>query len=185
MLVSNCDGLGEAARPTAGERFTVSYVRASGHERALAVAISPDATVPPRRLAGLHELARSQASGPRLCGQAVFTTRRLADETVLVGRDPTSVHLPVNPADHVVAFHHVNGPRAYLPNHVVSTHAVTSSFRGVTVGALDPAGNPALAIPSVCRNGDCPCASGRKYKRCHGLTPGTPGFGYPQQPPLA
>ena len=67
--------------------------------------------------------------------------------------------------------HHRQGrlPQLYLPNHVVSTHTVATSFRGLTLGALDAEGRPRLAIPSVCRNGDCPCASGRKYKRCHGL----------------
>ena len=57
-----------------------------------------------------------------------------------------------------VGFHHGEfPPRAYC-----------------ILGALDADGNPRLAIPSVCRNGDCPCASGASTSAATASRPARP-----------
>jgi preprotein translocase subunit SecA len=52
-------------------------------------------------------------------------------------------------------------PRAAPPTPSGATPAVNSS--------LGPVGRATAAVPEVGRNDPCPCGSGKKYKKCHGV----------------
>ena len=124
-------------------------------------------------MSAIDRLLKERAPAVAVRDKCVAVIRAAADSTRsrgLVGKQLSSLIVPGDPTESVVAEYHSEAPtpEIYLPNHVISTSTVGVAFKGVAFGSRDSEGDPVLLVPRVGRNARCPCGSGKKYKHCHG-----------------
>ena len=123
-------------------------------------------------LASLRKLLFERRPADALIGKAVEAMRRVADDPRSegkVGRDYTSATMPLDPDVPMVVDYHVGQPSttAYLPSNVNLVTGTVLHEPMVDVGV-----GPPTRVPKTGRKAPCPCGSGLKYKRCHGVRTG-------------
>lgn len=184
FLVSNFDKFGEEPQGTASQDFVVDCLAdaETPHEwPTLFVSIGAEAALDQSDAQSIVDLLKSKAPPPAVRDRMVAAIRRAAESPKshdLIGKQVNTVILPADPDRDAECGYHSDAPtpQIFVPNHVVSTPEVAMSFKGIYLGAVDESGAPVLAIPRVGRNARCPCASGKKYKRCHGAHPDGPAI---------
>jgi preprotein translocase subunit SecA len=107
--------------------------------------------------------------------QSTFTERFLKIQVSAEARPEPAVRRPLPPP---VAETHAAAPTSGAddlfmgPAPRVSTVVAAPGSRGpapAVNSSLGPVGRATAAVPEVGRNDPCPCGSGKKYKKCHGV----------------
>jgi preprotein translocase subunit SecA len=96
--------------------------------------------------------------------QSTFTERFLKIQVAAEGPPPPARPAPPPPVPAPAGTDDLfmgPAPRAAAATMPAPPRALTSS--------LGPVGSPAGTVPEVGRNDPCPCGSGKKYKKCHGV----------------
>ena len=116
-------------------------------------------------------------------GNAVALNLGPGEAVMYLGCDTDHWREQYTGQNHVQVFlHYVRayGPRAYTFFNIAKTRPGAANAAGAAAGAAQPIHGPAEAraqeksppfvrsIGKVGRNDPCPCASGKKYKHCHG-----------------
>lgn len=127
-------------------------------------------------LAPLRGALDNGMSADVIVTRAIALIRRAANNPAsrgLIGKDCMSIIVPANLGDALARYHpDRRDPTGYSPNFVRARGdggldmQISDAF---TIG-FDSGGNPVLPPwPKVGRNKPCPCGSGKKYKKCHGV----------------
>lgn len=182
FLISNYDSLLEGPRNVAGDQFRLTHRVQNlplSDGAAGVLPVGHTASVLESDLKGLFELVQRNRPLEAIREKALSTLRQAADSSGaqnLIGKQATSLYLPVDPNHAGMAAYHSEGPFAkqYTPNVIVSTRDAALSIVGHEEWQTDEEGNVVEYVPRVGRNKPCPCGSGAKFKRCHGKAPTAP-----------
>ncbi len=124
----------------------------------------------------------AQSIGPKAAAaRLVNIIRKASDKAATkntIGKQITSLVVPAGLQEPFEGEYHTAKPvrRIFIPAYVWAT----SKFSGAMFGGDVHAGSspfhvdtssPAVAVPVVPKNRQCPCGSGKKYKMCHGRKP--------------
>ena len=110
-----------------------------------------------------------------IVGKAVEIMHSIADRPKskgTIGKQLTTIILPRNPAAIVTSDYYpsVLSYKSYVPDMVFAQGPKSlAAVSGVSVQPVDPSSTPPISVPKARPNEPCPCGSGKKYKKCHGI----------------
>jgi hypothetical protein len=125
----------------------------------------------------IHQLLHRALPPDGVVGKAVEVMRDIAQSQKsggVIGEDFQSLVVPSDPYQDIRGdYHPANSTEVFHGVNLVRADPDASySMGGVEIKAFDGSGNPERIVPKTGRNVPCPCGSGKKYKRCHGVTSG-------------
>jgi hypothetical protein len=131
-------------------------------------------------VAALRELLEGRTPADAIIGKAVKLVRQMADRPAAnkaIGKQLSVVCIPRTLENRVQCgyYSNVKSNAYYMPDGVILNPFFSGAFRDVElrkVGGPNP--QQPFVVPKVGRNQPCPCASGKKYKHCHGKVAPTP-----------
>jgi SEC-C motif len=129
-------------------------------------------------LKSLYLMLRQGKQSFALVGKAVKAIRSAADTPAAggrIGKQCSSIVIPVEIEQAaVVEYHSMTARhRVYGVSHIEARGSPCGVYCTVDPEFESYSQNKkpvVLAVPKVPRNAPCPCKSGKKYKRCHGVT---------------
>lgn len=162
------------------DEFMLSWIREvspSTDPIALIALAGFDKGVSEAETARLFDVLKKRKPAQALTEKAVDIVQEAARSSRskgLVGQQCTSITLPSDPAAEATSRYH----SATITETIFATSHIDARGGGSGVFVIDSpeirypdnAGNPTIAaVPKVGANWPCPCRSGRKYKKCHGV----------------
>lgn len=96
---------------------------------------------------------------------------RRPESSGTIGGQLLSTCIPIDPATGFICNYHSESVKhiTYMPDWLLYKKNIGFTIKNISLEAVDPESTPPLTVPKVRRNNPCPCGSGKKYKRCHGL----------------
>jgi len=123
----------------------------------------------------LRALLRELKPAKAIIGKAVEVMHSIADRPKskgTIGKQLTTIILPRDPAAIVKSDYYSSllSYKSYMPDMVFAQGPESlASVSGISVQPVDPSNTPPISVPKARPNEPCPCGSGKKYKKCHGI----------------
>jgi hypothetical protein len=123
----------------------------------------------------LRTLLRERRPSKAIINKAVEVMYSIADRPQsqgTIGKQLSTIMVPKDPYTMVNSSYYTSYSthKVYIPDMVFAQSAKSiAAVANATVEAVEPSDTPPLAVPKIGRNQPCPCGSGKKYKKCHGL----------------
>lgn len=125
-------------------------------------------------LAGLEDMLRDRRPQQDILARTIAVIRTAAARPQAggtVGRALSSINLPVGADGPTMAFHAATSDRMIpAPAAVIVTPQVKAGIKSLQIRRADEYLSPPEGTPIPGRNDPCWCASGRRYKQCHGAS---------------
>jgi hypothetical protein len=123
----------------------------------------------------LRLLLKQRKPSRAIVGKAVETVRIMADRPEALGTIGKQLSTIILPRDlnypSISEYHSMTPkPTIYLTPMAIATSELQVAMADPEYTVTDDNGLPVALIPKVGRNELCPCGSGKKYKKCHGLS---------------
>lgn len=121
---------------------------------------------------GVHELLKTpippHAIEARLHSMVRGAARSAAGYTIGESITTGLMFKEANSVVHSIYYASSPARRAFAPGYIVSINGA-SPFITCNAELISGSDNPLVSVPRTRRNRPCPCGSGTRYKKCHGL----------------
>jgi hypothetical protein len=110
-----------------------------------------------------------------IVGKAVEIMHLIADRPKskgTIGKQLTTIVLPRDPAAIVTSDYYSNvlSYKSYIPDMVFAQGPKSpAAVSRISLQPVDPSNTPPISVPKARPNEPCPCGSGKKYRKCHGI----------------